>query len=63
MPLKSGSDDATVSYNISKMTKEGYPRDQAIAAALRESGRSKYDKGKKRKKSKMSKKEDKKDKK
>lgn len=41
MPLKSGSDEGTISYNISEMVKSGHPRDQAIAAALNHAGKGK----------------------
>jgi hypothetical protein len=34
MPLKSGSSDETVSFNIKKLKDEGYPHKQAIAIAL-----------------------------
>lgn len=34
MPLKKGHSDEVVSHNIKKMMSEGYPRKQAIAAAL-----------------------------
>lgn len=41
MPLKKGSSDSVVSSNISEMIKSGHPRDQAIAAAMSNAGRSK----------------------
>lgn len=40
MPLKSGSDRATVSRNISEMVRSGYPQRQAVAAALNNARRS-----------------------
>lgn len=43
MPLKQGSDDQTVSANIAELIRAGYPRDQAIAIALKEAGRSNQD--------------------
>jgi len=41
MPLKSGSDRSTISSNISEMIRSGHPRNQAIAAALRNARSSK----------------------
>lgn len=40
MPLKKGSSDETVKANIKRLIDEGYPRDQAVAIAYREAGRS-----------------------
>lgn len=34
MPINRGSSQATISKNISKLTKEGKPKNQAIAIAL-----------------------------
>ncbi len=41
MPLASGSDNKTVSINIKRLRKEGYPSDQAIAIAMSKAGKSK----------------------
>jgi hypothetical protein len=42
MPLHQGSSDEVVGKNISKLVGEGRPRNQAVAIALREAGRSKH---------------------
>jgi hypothetical protein len=38
MPLMKGKGQNVVSSNIRKLLKEGYPRDQSIAIALRQAG-------------------------
>ncbi len=40
MPLIPGSSNAVISENIAEMIRAGHPRDQAIAAAYRNAGRS-----------------------
>jgi len=41
MPLEKGSSKETISRNISKMRREGYPAKQAIAASYSQAKRSK----------------------
>jgi hypothetical protein len=43
MPLSKGATDADIKRNIRKLVREGYPRDQAVAIALRQAGRSRRD--------------------
>lgn len=40
MPLKKGKSNKVVSENISELVRSGKPRRQAIAIAIRKSGRS-----------------------
>jgi hypothetical protein len=41
MPLKKGSSKAVISQNIGEMIKAGHPKDQAVAAAYNQAGKSK----------------------
>lgn len=38
MPLKSGSDERTISSNIGELVKAGHPQNQAVAIAYRMAG-------------------------
>lgn len=44
MPLKQGRGRRAVSENIRRLVGEGYPREQAVAIALRVAGKSKKEK-------------------
>lgn len=44
MPLKKGKSTAVVSANIREMVKAGHPREQAVAAAMRQAGKARKSK-------------------
>ena len=48
MPLKKGRSNKVVSENIREMVHAGKPHDVAVAAAMRNAGRSRQGKGKKK---------------
>jgi hypothetical protein len=43
MPLEKGSSQAVISHNIREMVEAGHPQKQAVAAAMREAGKSRND--------------------
>lgn len=45
MPLKKGSSRDVVSANVRKLKREGYPKKQRIAIALRKAGKARGRKG------------------
>ncbi len=45
MPLEKGKSEKVIGMNISEMEKSGHPKAQAIAASLKEAGKSKEKKG------------------
>jgi len=50
MPLKKGKDRKTISENIARLIREGYPKDQAVAIAYRNAGIAKKQPKRKRQK-------------
>ena len=43
MPLEPGSSQTTISHNIKEMVEAGHAQKQAVAAAMREAGKSRHD--------------------
>jgi len=39
MPLKKGSSQKVISYNIAELIRAGHPRKQAVAIAMRQAGK------------------------
>ena len=48
MPLKKGKNKEVIGENIAKLIREGYPRDQAVAIAYNQAGKSRPKKKSKR---------------
>ncbi len=48
MPLKSGKSSKTISYNISRLVREGFPQNQAVSIAMKNSKKRKSRKKKKK---------------
>lgn len=47
MPLSKGKSKKVISHNIGEMVKSGHKKSQAVAAAMRQAGKSKAKKNKK----------------